>query len=181
MSDQQEYRDETARTGLIISTSRDAAFVRTYPFAASGMGAPVMLPISKLLAMIDTTAPDAMRAYLRERSDLMDSPDESRSTLEDMLPADLAAEAARYRIDAVPEADSPEDIDERVRPTPAAAERLALLETVRALYPGTTTKVHREVVEWIIGDEPVRIQDYSMAGEPIGPRTSQQLHESEED
>lgn len=54
-------------------------------------GSIVTVPTSRLLAMIDTIDPDALRAYLRERSDLIDAPDP---------------------IDAVPEADSPEDVDE---------------------------------------------------------------------
>ena len=51
-----------------------------------------------LLAAIDAADPDAMRSYLRERSDYLDSP-----------AAGAAAEHFDY-LDAVPETDSPEDV-----------------------------------------------------------------------
>lgn len=169
MTDRENHTTSNGVKLTIADQNPDQVCVMMYdhrsgPSSHVGM----ILPTSRLLAMIDSIAPDAMRGYLRERSDYLDGPDE--------LPI-----IERRLCDLIPEADSPEDIDERVRPTPAAAERLALLETVRALYAGLNSKVHREVVEWIIGDESVRIQDYNMAGEPIGPRTSQQLHESEDD
>ena len=98
--------------------------------------------------MIDRLDSEALRAYLRERSDLIDAPDESCSTLEDMLPADLAAEAARYRAADVPEADSSEDVDER--PAPATTERLALLGQIRDLYPNLPPSRHIGVVHWLL-------------------------------
>lgn len=59
----------------------------------------MFVPTARLLAMIDTEDPDALRSYLRERSDYLDSPDE--------LPI-----AERRLCDPIPEADSPEDTDE---------------------------------------------------------------------
>lgn len=80
----------------------------------------VVIPAAELLAMIDRLDPDAMRAYLRE-------------TVEH----------------EVPEADSPEDIDER--PTPVTADwRLALLEQVRDLYPNLPPSRHIGVVQWVL-------------------------------
>lgn len=73
------------------------------------------VPTARLLAMIDTIDPDAMRAYLLE---------------------------------TVPEADPPEDIDER--PAPATTERFALLEQVRDLYPSLPPYRHIGVVHWLL-------------------------------
>lgn len=94
------------------SSDPDKTFVMVTKTADASV-AGITVPTAELLAAIDRADPHAMRSYLRERSDLIDAPDESCSTLEDMLPANLADEAARYRIDAVPEADSSEDVDER--------------------------------------------------------------------
>lgn len=169
MTDQQTYTDETARTGLAVAASRDAAFVRTFPLADSGKGVPVMVPTLALLAMIDRAAPEMMRAYLRERSDLMDSPDESCSTLEDMLPADLAVEAARYRIDAVPEAGAPEDVDERVPAreallTDAQERRLYLIEQLTKTLPAEESLA---LAHWIITGGMDVIEDLTLSGESL--------------
>lgn len=147
MTDQQTYTDTQDDTRLrILDLGAGDLSVRT--MTPSGSGTTVEIPAAVLLAMIDRLGSDALRAYLRERSDLIDAPDESCATLEDMLPADLAAEAARYRIDAVPEADSPEDVDER--PAPATTERLALLEQIRDLYPNLPPSRHIGVVHWLL-------------------------------
>ena len=64
----------------------------------------MFVPTARLLAMIDLEDPDAMRAYLRE-------------TAPEVI-ADL------YRPE-IPEADSPEDVDERRHFDPLTAEQLA--------------------------------------------------------
>lgn len=132
-------------------------------------GVRVVLDTHKLLALIDAAAPESMRGYLRERSDLMDSPDESCSTLEDMLPADLAAEAARYRIDAAPEADSPEDIDERVPPreallTDAQERRLYLIEQLTKTLPADEAPA---LAHWIITGGMDVLEDLTLSGEDL--------------
>lgn len=64
----------------------------------------ISIPAAELLAMIDRAAPDAMRAYLRETAP---------EVIADLYrPAPAAAEHFDY-LDAVPEADCPEDVDER--------------------------------------------------------------------
>lgn len=109
----------------------------------------ITVATSALLAAIDAADPDAMRAYLRERSDLIDAPDDSCSTLEDMLPADLAAEAARYRIDAVPEVDSPEDVDEHL--APVIERRLHVIERLaKILRAGTDAVEVCTLADWVI-------------------------------
>ena len=65
-------------------------------------GRGMFIPTADLLAMIDAADPDAMRAYLRE-------------TAPEVI-ADL------YRPE-IPEADSPEDIDERTLPLPVKVQR----------------------------------------------------------
>lgn len=142
MTDQQKYNDKTAQTSLIIAASHDAAFVRTHPNADGRAGVPVMLPTLALLAMIDRAAPDMMRAYLRERSDLIDGPGEPLT----VNGANMTAEQAVYA--DVPEADSPEDVDER--PAPATTERLALLGQIRDLYPNLPPSRHIGVVHWLL-------------------------------
>lgn len=75
----------------------------------------VVIPAGKLLAMIDRASPDAMRAYLRE-------------TAPEVI-ADL------YRPE-IPEADSPEDVDEHPEPvitvTPEALDAVEQLGRVMA-------------------------------------------------
>lgn len=113
----------------------------------------VIIPAAELLAMIDTIDPDAMRAYLRETLDHLD-----RSTGAGIYGSPLGilepVKVTPERLDAVPEADSPEDVDEH--PELGVTERLALLERVRSLYPGGwTSGKHAEILAWII-DGPKR-------------------------
>lgn len=78
---------------------------------------------SALLAAIDAADPDAMRAYLRETS-----PD----FVADLLrPADAEGGITAALIEReVPEADSPEDVDEHCRPL-TDAQRAAVLKACR--------------------------------------------------
>lgn len=71
------------------------------PAALDRLG--LLVPTARLLAMIDTEDPDAMRAYLRETA-----PDFVADTLR---PADGPAADHFDYLDAVPEADSPDDTD----------------------------------------------------------------------
>lgn len=85
------------------------------------------VPTFELLAAIDAAEPESMRAYLRETAP---------EVIADLYrPAPAAAEHFDYlepvkvtpeRLDAVPEADSPEDVDERpnVDQARAAGEQL---------------------------------------------------------
>lgn len=110
----------------------------------------VIVPTAELLAMIDRSDPYAMRSYLRERSDLIDAPDESCSTLEDMLPADLAAEAARYRVPDVPEADSTEDVDEHPEPDPIERRLYVIDRLARSLRAGTDAELVTALADWVL-------------------------------
>ena len=74
----------------------------------------VVIPAAELLAMIDRAAPDAMRAYLRETVEHtylenMAVPATERDTISESI-ASFKGETTEREI---PEADSPEDIDER--------------------------------------------------------------------
>lgn len=109
MTDQPtRYRSPDARTLTIIATrgwgKPDHVHLSIEPEPAAIIGAApfsMFVPTARLLAMIDAADPDAMRAYLRET---------------------LAAE----RLEAIPEADSPEDVDElpNVEQARAAGEQI---------------------------------------------------------
>lgn len=73
----------------------------------NGVVATTYISPAALLGMIDTEDPEAMRAYLRETA-----PDFVADTLR---PADGPAADHFDYLDAVPEADSPEDVGERHR------------------------------------------------------------------
>lgn len=108
MTDQQNHTTSNGVKLTITNQYPDQVCVMMYdhrsgPSSHVGM----ILPTSRLLAMIDSIAPDAMRAYLRERSDLMDSPEPT--TTENLKP--LMEHFGIKTLD-VPEADSPEDTDE---------------------------------------------------------------------
>lgn len=105
----------TDRTTLALTSDLDLmiaphpAGVRLSLLDAGEAPAHVSAPLatSALLAAIDAADPDAMRAYLRETSPVF---------VADVLrPAGAAAEHFDYlepeQIDAIPEADSPEDFD----------------------------------------------------------------------
>lgn len=95
MTDQQTYTtpwgDDLIRLRRCRESSDGLLEVRLMPEPSLA----IALPTTALLAMIDTVAPDAMRAYLRE-------------TAPEVI-ADL------YRPE-IPEADSPEDVDEHPEP-----------------------------------------------------------------
>src|SRR5699024_5805757 len=74
---------------LMIAPHEDGIRLSLIPGRDTPAHVSVPVATSALLAAIDAADPDAMRAYLRERSDYLDSP---------------------HDLDAVPEADSPEDI-----------------------------------------------------------------------
>lgn len=168
MTDQQKYNDKTAQASLIIAASHDASFVRTHPNADGRAGVPVMLPTLALLAMIDRAAPDMMRAYLRERSDLIDGPGEP-------LTVNGANMTAEEYLDAVPEADSPEDMDEQpdildddeLITTPTG--RLLLVQRIAHLYPKDSPAEHLVVADWIIADEHEgeQIEDRTLCGDAL--------------
>ena len=104
MTDHQIYiaRDRSRLHLRRSAIAPDTLFLST---ADSDVIASISIPTAELLAMIDAADPDAMRAYLRE-------------TAPEVI-ADL------YRPE-VPEADSPEDVDERpdVDQARAAGEQL---------------------------------------------------------
>lgn len=99
---------------------------------SSGM----FIPTADLLAVIDAADPDGMRAYLRETVepetiDLIDG-----TTLR----------VTPEQLDAIPEADGPDDVIERPS---ATAERLAVLGQVSSmLRRDTPAEVLLELAEW---------------------------------
>lgn len=109
----------TDRTTLALTSDLDLmiaphpAGVRLSLLDAAEAPAHISAPVdtSALLAAIDAADPDAMRAYLRETSPVF---------VADVLrPAGAATEHFDYlepeQLDAIPEADSPEDVDERAQ------------------------------------------------------------------
>ena len=100
----QTYDDNTAGTTLRLTSFTDSTILHTVVQEETHRTSPVLIPTARLLAMIDAADPDAMRAYLRET------------------------------LDAIPEADSPEGVDERRHCDPLTAEQLAeLRESGRTL------------------------------------------------
>ncbi|MGP5715691.1 hypothetical protein ACTXO9_07345 [Brachybacterium tyrofermentans] len=170
MTDLQDYADPIDGARLkMFPFNGDHLSISTLPPLDAAGSSVVEIPTVELLAMIDRADPDAMRSYLRERSDLIDAPDESCSTLEDMLPADLAVEAARYRVADVPEADSTEDTDERVPPreallTDAQERRLYLIEQLTKTLPADESPA---LAQWIITGRADLSEDLTLSGDAL--------------
>ncbi|MGP5362140.1 hypothetical protein ACTXLB_02400 [Brachybacterium tyrofermentans] len=142
MTEQHHYRDRLGTPLLTIERDETLAADLLLMLPTVSDRDWISVPPARLLAMIDRAAPDAMRAYLRERSDLIDGPGEPLT----VNGANMTAEQAVYA--DVPEADSPEDVDER--PAPATTERLALLGQIRDLYPNLPPSRHIGVVHWLL-------------------------------
>ena len=126
MTDHSRYKSPSgAQLTLRLRTSDSLDLDQRLFLMVDGRG--MFIPTAELLAMIDRADPDAMRAYLRETAP---------EVIADLYrPAPAAAEHFDYlepvkvtpeRLDAVPEADSPEDVDERpdVDQARAAGEQL---------------------------------------------------------
>lgn len=100
----------------------------------------IRVPATALIAAIDRAEPDAMRAYLRE-------------TVER----------------EVPEADSPEDVDERVPPreallTDAQERRLYLIEQLTKTMPADEAPA---LAHWIITGGMDVLEDLTLSGEDL--------------
>lgn len=117
MTDHQLYiaRDRSRLQLRRSATAPDTLFLGTADgFAITS----ISIPTAELLAMIDAADPDAMRAYLRETVE--------QTYLENMGVPPVERE--------IPEADSPEDIDERRLCDPLTTDDLAdLREAGRTL------------------------------------------------
>ena len=95
----------------------------------------VVIPAAELLAMIDRAAPDAMRAYLRETAP---------EVIADLYrPAPAAADHFDYLDPEIPEADSPEDVDELPEVEQARAAGRQIGEAVRAFSEGYAEAMKR--------------------------------------
>ena len=108
MTDHSRYKSRSgAQLTLRLRTSDSLDLDQRLFLMVDGRG--MFIPTAELLAMIDAADPDAMRAYLRETA-----PDFVADTLR---PTGPAADHFDYldaeQLDAIPEADSPEDVDER--------------------------------------------------------------------
>ena len=110
MTDQQIHIDPTEGSQLRLkqaASPADAGKLFISVTGDNGVVATTYIPPAQLLAMIDAADPEEMRAYLRETAP---------EVIADLYrPAPAAAEHFDYlepeRLDAVPEADSPEDTD----------------------------------------------------------------------
>ena len=180
------YLDPYGFTLRVQSFSRpDARLIleiEPNPVAIVEVPVSVAIPAAELLGMIDAADPDAMRAYLRETAP---------EVIADLYrPAPAAGEHFDYlepgkvtpeRLDAGPEADSPEDVDERpARDDPTeraqidrswaldrAADALGRLSAVGS--PAGALPL-LDVAGWIIDGTinlPEQILDTNMAGEVI--------------
>lgn len=147
MTETQVHHDLDAQTVLHLTVPSDNTIINTFAFRDSRRPGPVAVPTARLLAMIDAADPDAMRAYLRETS-----PD----FVADLLRPDYAdggmTAAAIER--EVPEADSPEDVDEhpdRDDPTERAQlDRAWALELAHRLFPHAGSLLAVKVAAWVI-------------------------------
>lgn len=131
----------------------------------------LLVPTARLLAMIDAEDPDAMRAYLRETAPQattvnVHAVETGSATLAEGVARVLkreerAARAADHfdylepeQLDAVPEADSPEDVDERPgRDDPterAQLDRAWALELAHRLFPHAGSLLALKVAAWVI-------------------------------
>lgn len=104
MTDQQSYdmRDGTPMLTIERQETTPTVLLIRLPIVSDHDS--VAIASRRLLAMIDTTDPDAMRAYLRETS-------ETQLDGIDAVAAGISRQIIAER--EVPEADSPEDVDER--------------------------------------------------------------------
>lgn len=137
MTDQQTHHDAGGNARLIAHLNRiEGLILRSEVDLPDRVPTVVAVPTAKLLAMIDALDPDAMRAYLRE-------------TAPDFVADSLRPDYAEGGVTAaliereVPEADSPEDVDEPRRLCdPITAEQLAdLREAGRTLGESWSTLV----------------------------------------
>ena len=145
MTDQQTYT--TTWGDALLSLARS---IPTYGDGNLAVKLPpimsesVVIPTARLLAMIDRLDPDAMRAYLRETS-------ETQLDGIDAVAAGISRQIIAER--EVPEADSPEDIDE-----PAVIElsddidtRLHVIERLaKILRAGTDAVEVCTLADWVI-------------------------------
>ncbi|MGP4975836.1 hypothetical protein [Brachybacterium tyrofermentans] len=101
MTDQQTYTKDDGTVLLEIRpdwrSAKNGKLLLKLPIVSDHDS--VVIPATELLAMIDTIDPEAMRAYLRERSDLIDGPGEPLT----VNGANMTAEQAVYA--DVPEGD----------------------------------------------------------------------------
>lgn len=101
---------------------------------------------ARLLAMIDAIDPDAVRAYLRE-------------TPEPVYAIDGTVLVTPEQLDAIPEADGPDDVIERVRgededPTERAQlDRSWALRLAHELFPHAPSLQAVWVAAWIVGGQ----------------------------
>jgi hypothetical protein len=143
----QAYADNAAGTALRLTAFANSTILHTVAQRDGHRTGPVSIPTAELLAMIDRSDPDAMRAYLRETA-----PDFVADTLR---PDYAEGGVTAALIDReVPEADSPEDVDEhRDRDDPterAQLDRAWALELAHKLFPHAGSLLAVKVAAWII-------------------------------
>lgn len=145
MTDQQTYTDVGGNAELIIfANGIEGLALRSQVNLDDRLPVILCIPAPRLLAMIDRLDPDAMRAYLRETS-------ETQLDGIDAVAAGISRQIIAER--EVPEADSPEDIDE-----PAVIElsddidtRLHVIERLaKILRAGTDAVEVCTLADWVI-------------------------------
>lgn len=147
MTDRTTIATDGTRVDIAPHTRGISLTVRL-PLGTSHPTCHSILETTALLTAIDAADPDAMRAYLRE-------------TAPEVI-TDL------YRPE-IPEADSPEDIDERVPPreallTNAQQRRLYLIEQLTKTLPADEAPA---LAHWIITGGMDQIEDLTLSGEDL--------------
>lgn len=144
---------------LMIRPHTDGILLSLLPVRDTPAHVTVPVATGALLAAIDAADPDAMRAYLRETVE--------STFLENMGVPPVERE--------VPEADSPEDVDEQPGADFTADDelmgtrtgRLLLLQRVAHLYPSVSLSEHLVAADWILGPEPEHVEDLTLSGEDL--------------
>ena len=142
----------TAEFDLMVAPYPNGVRLSLLPDREAPAHVSVSVDTGALLTAIDAADPDAMRAYLRETSPVF---------VADVLrPAGAAAEHFDYlepeQLDAIPEADSPEDVDEPRRHCDPLADE-DVIEDRQLCDPLTdeqlavVAKAHRTIAEAMQG------------------------------
>lgn len=112
MTDQQNYHDADGLIDLTLRRYGGNGVLVSLDAAAQPDSVHLAMPTETLLAMIDRLHPEAMRDYLRETTDATGAEIEAESAWH----GDPDEDDGTTLPCPVPEADSPEDVDEQPDP-----------------------------------------------------------------
>lgn len=147
-------RIKTTTGTLRVRATDNRVILTTTKSGPSHESLSIGVPTRDLLAAIDRADPDAMRAYLRETTERGAITVNVHAVEPDS--ADLARRIERAlneRIDAVPEADSPEDVDEHavIELSDDIDTRLHVIERLaKILRAGTDAVEVCTLADWVI-------------------------------